>query len=79
MSEFTNDDRETQVKTLTVLEQHVKLSDERHAEMKRVVKDHEIRIRKSEGVVSKVVVVSSFIGVAFTALITTAVKKYTGQ
>ena len=78
MSEFTDKDRETQTKTLTLLEQHVKLSDERHCEMKRVISDHEIRIRKNEGVVSKVAVVASFVGAGVTAGITTVIRKITG-
>lgn len=48
MGEFTDKDRERSQKTLTLLEQHVKLSDERHIEVKRLIEDHEQRLRRSE-------------------------------
>lgn len=48
MSEFTDDDRELVTQTFTLLQQHVKLSDERHGDVRKIVDDHEARIRKNE-------------------------------
>lgn len=47
MSEFTDKDRDRAQKTLTLLEQHVKLSDERHRTYTTKLDDHEIRIRRN--------------------------------
>ena len=41
MSEFTSQDRERAQKTLTLLEGHIKISDERHQESKKINSDHE--------------------------------------
>ncbi len=75
MSDFTDNDRETQIKTLTLLESHVKLSDERHSDITKVIDDHEKRIRKNETVVTKVAVLCTFVGGGIMAFISTVIRK----
>ena len=55
MTDFTDSDRERAQKTLTLLEQHVKLSDERHNETRKLIasqtkqiEGHETRIKHGE-------------------------------
>lgn len=78
MSDFTDKDRETLTKTLTMLDGHMEQSKERHQEIKSTLKDHETRIRKNEGIVTKVATISSFIGAGITAVIVATVRKMTG-
>jgi hypothetical protein len=75
MSEFTNEDREKLTKTYTILEGHVKTSDERHQDYLKKIEDHENRIRANEGIVAKVAICFSFIGAVCIAGITTLWKK----
>lgn len=78
MSEFTPQDRERAQKTLTLLEGHIKLSDERHEESKKITLDHEKRLRKNEGMIAKVSVVTGFISAGITAGVVTVVRKFSG-
>lgn len=55
MTAFTSQDRERAQKTLTLIEQHVKVSDERHDDVREILQDHENRIRKGEGFRAKVI------------------------
>lgn len=48
MTDFTDQDRERAQKTLTLLEQHVKLSDERHAETRSLISDHNKKFKDHE-------------------------------
>lgn len=53
MGEFTNNDRERAQKTLTLLEQHIKQSDERHTETKAVLSRHDERIDEHDKRIGK--------------------------
>ena len=55
MSEFTDQDRERAQKTLTLVEQQGIINDERHDHVLGVLKDHEVRIRKSEGFRNRII------------------------
>lgn len=48
MSEFTDKDRERAQKTLTLLKHHVKLSDERHQETKKILDKHDTQFEKHD-------------------------------
>jgi len=78
MGDFTEQDRERAQKTITLLESHIKQSDERHRETKTILEDHEHRIRKNESIVARVAVLSSFVGASITAAATAAIKKIGG-
>lgn len=75
MGEFTNEDRAIQTRTLTLLEGHVTLSNERHGHVKKIMDDHEKRIRKNETIVAKVAVLCTFVGAGIMTFISVAVKK----
>ena len=48
MTDFTDKDRERAQKTLTLLEQHVKLSDERHNETRKLIANHHEKFENHE-------------------------------
>lgn len=79
MGDFTDSDRETQVKTLTTLEMHVKLSDERHKDITKIISDHEKRIRKNEGIVKtialKVAFIFTVVGTVFSGALYAIIRK----
>ena len=78
MSEFTSEDRNTLATIASTLDGHVKLTDERHKSQNALIADHEKRLRKNEGMLAKVSVVTGFISAGLTAGIVTVVRKFTG-
>lgn len=48
MGDYTDQDRERSQKSVTLLEQHIKLSDERHGDIKTMLKIHDKKISDSE-------------------------------
>lgn len=78
MSEFTSKDRERSQKTLTLLEAHIKLSDERHVEIKKLIDDHEARIRNTETTAIKNAVIACFTGSGITAALVMVVRSLWG-
>lgn len=78
MSEYTDQDRERSQKTLTLLEGHIKISDERHVDVKQILDKHEIKITKNYTMITKVMAVGYFIIIPITAALTAFGKKFTG-
>ena len=78
MGDFTSQDRERSQKTITLLEQHIKLSDERHVDLKETLKTHNKRIAKNETMITKVMTVGSFVIIPLTAGLTAFGRKFFG-
>jgi len=52
MGNFTSKDRDIQTRTYTLLQQHVKVSDERHVDMKEKFEANDRRFEKNEESIS---------------------------
>jgi len=78
MSEYTDQDRERSQKTLTLVETSIKLNDERHADIKNMLKIHEDRINKNQVMITKVMAIGSFVIIPVTAALTAFGKKLIG-
>ena len=78
MSEYTDSDRERSQKTYTLLEQSIKLNDERHSDIKTMLKIHEDRINKNQTMITKVMAIGSFIIIPITAALTAFGRKFFG-
>ena len=78
MGDYTDQDRERSQRTLTLLEQHIKLSDERHSDIKDILKIHESKIAKNQTMITKVMAIGSFIIIPITAALTAFGKKLIG-
>jgi len=48
MGDYTDQDRERSQKSVTLLEQHIKLSDERHGDFKKMLEIHDKKISDTE-------------------------------
>jgi len=76
MGDYTDQDRERSQKSVTLLEQHIKLSDERHSDVKDLLKKHDQRISNNEKLTTKVMAIGSFVIIPVTAALTAFGKKF---
>ena len=78
MSEYTDQDRERSQKTYTLLEQSIKLNDERHSDIKNMLKIHEEKINRNQVMITKVMTIGSFVIIPITAALTAFGRKFFG-
>ena len=79
MGDYTDADRERSQKSITLLEQHIKLSDERHDDIKDMLKIHGEKITNNERLITKVITIGSFVIIPITAALTAFGKKMIGN
>jgi len=78
MSEYTDQDRERSQKTLTLVEQSIKQNDERHADIKDILKIHAKKIENNKTMITKVMAVGGIITIPMIAALTAFGKKLIG-
>ena len=83
MSEYTDSDRERSQKTYTLLEQSIKQNDERHNDIKTILKKHEEnfdkhdkRININKATIAKVMTIGGIVLTPVTIAVATLVKKF---
>jgi len=85
MSEYKDSDRERSQKTLTLVEQSIKQNDERHDDVKSMLKKHDERFEKQDEkiqsnktMITKVAAINTLIAVPIIAALAAFGKKIIG-